>query len=454
MTVHRDTIAACSGGALPAAIGIVRLSGPETASIIDRIFLPRDENPITNKKTYHLYYGKLLSQSGKTLDLCLAAFYRAPHSYTGEDMAEVFCHGAPAVVEGALRHAFALGARPAGPGEFTQRAFLNGKLGLVEAEAVADMLDAQTEQEALNAAAQLDGAIGTPLRALRAELTGLTAHFYAVCDYPDEDIDPFEYAHAADVLEKARQQLARLSAGFERGSLLKSGFPVAVVGRPNAGKSSLFNALAGADRAIVTSEAGTTRDVLEQSVSLAGGRVLLLDTAGIRTPEGEAERIGVERALDAARRARAALWVFDGSQPLSQDPDELPDALRGKPCAAVISKTDLPMVLDPAALSGRFDAVFPLSSQTGEGLDELCAWLSSLIPPAGDVLVTSPRQAALLRRALDSVDAALSSARTGVTADAFLLDVEQAIRFLGEVTGEDVSQDVVHEIFSRFCVGK
>ena len=450
----QDTIAACSGGALPAAIGIVRLSGPDTGAIIDKIFVPKDEIPITKKKTYHLYYGKLLSQSGKSLDLCLAAFYRAPHSYTGEDMAEIFCHGSPAVVEGALRHAFALGARPAGPGEFTRRAFLNGKLGLVEAEAVADMLDAQTEQEALNAAAQLDGAIGTPLRELRSELTALCAHFYAVCDYPDEDIDPFEYSRAADTLLRAGQQLTALCAGFERGSLLKSGFPVAVVGRPNAGKSSLFNALAGAERAIVTAEAGTTRDVLEQPIALAGGRVLLLDTAGIRTPEGEAERIGVERALQAAQRARAALWVFDGSQPLADDPEALPEALRGKPCAAVVSKNDLPAAFDPAVLADRFDAVFSLSSKTGQGLEALCQWLSGLIPQAGEVLVTSPRQAALLRRTLDSVNAALASAQAGMTADAFLLDVEQAIRLLGEVTGEDVSQDVVKDIFSRFCVGK
>lgn len=448
------TIAACSGGALPAAIGIVRLSGDDAGRILEAIFRLRSEKSITERQTYHLYYGELLSQSGKTLDLCLAAFYRGPHSYTGEDMAEIFCHGSAAVVEGALRHAYALGAQPAAPGEFTRRAFLNGKLGLVEAEAVADMLDAQNEQEALNAAAQLNGALGVPLRQLRAGLVGLTAHFYAVCDYPDEDIDLFEYQKACTLLHQAEKQLSRLTAGFDRGRLLKSGFPVAVVGRPNAGKSSLFNALAGSDRAIVTAEAGTTRDVLEQQIALEGGRVLLMDTAGIREPEGEAERIGVERALRAARQARAALWVFDGSQPLSAEPESLPDVLKGKPCAAVVSKSDLPAAFDPAVLCGRFDAVFPLSSQTGEGLDALCRWLSGLIPPAGEVLVTSPRQAALLHRALDSVRAALTSAQAGITADAFLLDVEQAIRLLGEVTGEDVSNDIVHEIFSRFCVGK
>lgn len=448
------TIAACSSGALPCAIGIVRLSGDDAGRILNALFRPRGSSSITDKQTCHLHYGKLLSPSGETVDLCLAAFYRAPRSYTGEDMAEIFCHGSAAVVESTLRHAFSQGARPAQPGEFTRRAFLNGKMGLVEAEAVADLLDAQSEREALNAAAQLDGAIGRPLRDLRAELTGLTAHFYAVCDYPDEDIDPFEYQNAQAVLLRAEQSLARLADGFERGSLLKSGFPVAVVGRPNAGKSSLFNALAGSERAIVTAEAGTTRDVLEQPIALSGGRVLLMDTAGIRTPEGEAERIGVERALRAAQQARAALWVFDGSQLLPVEPEELPQALRGKPCAAVVNKSDLPPAFDPATLAPRFDALFTLSAKTGEGLDALCEWLSGLIPPAAEILVTSPRQAALLRQALESVRAALASAQSGMTADAFLLDVEQAIRLLGEVTGEDVSADIIHEIFSRFCVGK
>ena len=450
-----STIAAYSGGGLPAAIGIVRLSGDGAAAIADRLFVPKGEKPFTQRSSNHLYYGKLLSCEGKTLDLCLAAFYRGPHSYTGEAMAEIFCHGSAAVVEGALRHAYALGARPAEAGEFTRRAFLNGKMGLVEAEAVADMLDAQSEQEALNAAAQLDGAIGGPLSALRGELLSLTAHFYAVCDYPDEDIDPFEYEKALTLLRRARERLCLLADSFDRGSLLKSGFPVAVLGRPNAGKSSLFNALSGSDRAIVTAEAGTTRDVLEQTVVVGGKRLLLMDTAGLRDPEGEAERIGVERAVRAAESARAVLWVFDGSQPLP--PDELrrlPAALSDKPCAAVVSKGDLPQALEPGELSGRFEKVFPLSSKTGEGIAALANWLGALAPDAGQTLITSPRQAALLRRAVDSICAAIRSAEGRMTADAFLLDVEQAIRALGEVTGQDISGDIAHEIFSRFCVGK
>ena len=450
-----STIAAYSGGGLPAAIGIVRLSGDGAAAIADKLFVPKGETPFTQRTSNHLYYGKLLSCEGKTLDLCLAAFYRAPRSYTGEDMVEIFCHGSAAVVEGALRHAHALGARPAEAGEFTRRAFLNGKMGLVEAEAVADMLDSQSEQEALNAAAQLDGAIGGPLSALRGELVALTAHFYAVCDYPDEDIDPFEYDNAIQLLCRAKDQLSLLAESFDRGSLLKAGYPIAVLGRPNAGKSSLFNALAGSDRAIVTAEAGTTRDVLEQAIVVDGKRLLLMDTAGLRDPESEAERIGVERAIRAAEKARAALWVFDGSQPLP--PGELhglPPALTGKPCAAVVSKSDLPQMLDPSALTGHFEKIFMLSSKTGDGIAALAGWLGALAPDAGQVLVTNPRQAALLRRAIDSIHAAIHSAESRMTADAFLLDVEQAIRALGEVTGQDVSGDIAHEIFSRFCVGK
>lgn len=448
------TIAACSGGALPAAIGIVRLSGEDAGRIADALFRPRGKSGLSQGAGARLYYGELLTPSGETLDLCLAAFYHAPHSYTGEDMAEIFCHGSPAVVQSALRHAYALGAEPAGPGEFTRRAFLNGKLNLCEAEAVADMLDARTEREALNAAAQLSGAVSRPLLALREQLIALCAHFYAVCDYPDEEIDPFEYRAAQDTLARAERELARLCDSFERGSLLKSGFPVAVVGVPNAGKSSLFNALSGDDRAIVTGEAGTTRDVLEHSIALSGGRVLLMDTAGLRAAQGEAERIGVQRALEAAQKARAALWVFDGSQPEPPEPPGLARALEGKPCAAVVTKSDLPCVLDVSALRGRFETVFVLSSKTGEGLSPLCDWLGALIPSGGETLVTSPRQAALLQKALCSVRQAHASACAGMTADAFLLDVEQASRALGEVTGEEVSPDIAAQIFSRFCVGK
>lgn len=451
--MYTETIAAFSGGSLPAAIGVVRISGPLAGAIGDRMFLPNAGKQITKCESYKLYYGKLLNKDEKTLDFCLAAFFRGPRSYTDEDMLELYCHGSRAVVEAALRRAYTLGARPAQAGEFTKRAFLAGKLDLARAEAVADLIDARSEREAVNAAMQLDGALSREIIALRDALTTMTAHFYAVCDYPDEEIDPFAYDRARETLRAAADRLRFLQAGFERASVLREGVPVAVVGRPNAGKSSLFNALSGGEHAIVTEEAGTTRDVLERLVSLGGGLVRLLDTAGIREAESKAERIGVDRALSAAHAARAVVCVFDASQPLSDDDRRAIAESAGAQRCAVLNKSDLPAVLSARELPD-FDKVFTLSAQMGEGMQPLLDWLAALVPHEEEALVTSPRQAALLQSAAEDLAAAAQSAALGMTADAFLADVERAARTLGEITGDTASPDLAAAIFSRFCVGK
>lgn len=451
--MHADTIAAFSGGSLPAAIGIVRVSGPLACAIGDAVFAPHANKPITKCENNKLYYGKLLNDDGKTLDFCLAALFRAPRSYTGEDMLELYCHGSRAVVEAALRRAYALGARPARAGEFTQRAFLAGKLDLARAEAVADLIDARSEREAVNAAMMLDGALSREITEMRDALTVMTAHFYAVCDYPDEEIDPFAYDEARASLRASSARLDALHDSFARGSVLREGVPVAVVGRPNAGKSSLFNALSGGEHAIVTDEAGTTRDVLERLVSLNDGLVRLLDTAGIREAESKAERIGVDRALNAAKTARAVICVFDASQPLTSDDRRAIAESEGTLRCAVLNKSDLPVRVMADELD-NFDAVFALSALTGEGIAPLATWLAALVPDDDDMLVTSPRQAALLRAAADDLRAAAQSAEQGMTADAFLADVERAARTLGEITGDTASPDIAAAIFSRFCVGK
>ena len=256
--MQQPAIAAYSGGALPAAIGIVRLSGESTGAILEQMFHLKQGKPITQRKPYTLYYGKLSDEQGRGIDLCLACYYSAPHSYTGEDMAEIFCHGSAAVVDGALRHAFALGARPAEAGEFTKRAFFNGKLDLMKAEAVADLIYAPSVMAANNAVMHLEGAVSGEISAMRQELVGLCAHFYAVCDYPEEEIDPFVCAKAGERFKQMTGRLRQLKDSYERGKSLQQGLPVAVIGKPNAGKSTLFNALAGFERAIVTEEAGTT----------------------------------------------------------------------------------------------------------------------------------------------------------------------------------------------------
>lgn len=453
-----DTIAACSSGSMPCGIAVLRLSGPRAAEILDAVFVPRGASAVSRATPRRLYYGRLLARDGQTLDLCMAAFFPGPHSYTGEDLAEFYTHGSQAVAAGLLDHCFALGAVPAPPGEYTRRAFLAGRMDLTEAEAVADLIHAQSELAAKAAAAQLQGSVGSRIRALREGVLALLAHFYAVCDYTDEDLGEFDYENAAQVLEQTCAGLERLIAGFQRGRLVREGVPVAIIGRPNAGKSTLFNALAGETRAIVTDEAGTTRDVLEQVISCGGAPIRILDTAGLRESDSKAERMGVERARDAAKKARAVLCVLDAAAPLSpEDEDALALCREAGLRVLVLNKTDLtsaePPWLAPLLARETFDAVFRLSAKEGQ-VDPLAQWLAGLAPQPEEVLVTSARQAHLLEQALADFSAALASARMGMTADAFLSDAERGINALGQITGETVSADLAHEIFSRFCVGK
>lgn len=452
------TVAACSGGAMPCAVNLLRITGPEALRALGAVFHARCGLPPEGWRPRTMQFGTLCARDGAAIDLCLACVFRAGHSYTGEDMAEIYIHGSRAVAAEGLAALYAHGCEPAPAGEFTRRAFLAGRMDLSEAEGAADLLDARTAASAKAAAAQLGGAVGAGLRPLRAEVSGLLAHFYAVCDYTDEDIEPFEYARAAETLARVRERLTALRRGFERGRWLREGVPAAIVGRPNAGKSTLFNALAGAERAIVTDEAGTTRDVLEALIDCGGVPVRLLDTAGLREAEGQAERIGVARARAAAESAAALLCLFDGAAPLTGEDEETLALARAHGNAALcVSKCDRSP--DPRAfaraLEGRapFRHTFYLSAKDGQ-IDGLIDWLAALAPPPEETLITSARQAALLEKAADALGEAERSARAGMTADAFLSDAERALAYLGQVTGETAAPDIAQEIFARFCVGK
>ena len=453
-----STIAACSSGSMPCAIAIVRLSGPEAFSVLDRVFQPKSGKPVSQRRPRAMHFGKVLAKDGMTVDLCLAACFPGPNSYTGEDLAEIYCHGSQAVVAALLDHCFALGVEPAPPGEYTKRAFLSGRLDLTEAEAVADLIHSQSELGAKAVVLQLEGSIGSRIRTLRENVLALLAHFYAVCDYTDEDLDPFEYQKAITVLEQSRDELDVLHQGYRRGNLVKNGVPVAILGKPNAGKSSLFNALAGAERAIVTDEAGTTRDVLEEVISCGGAPIRILDTAGLRQSDSKAEQKGVERARMAAMTADAVLCVLDLSSDLTREDREVLDLIPicERP-VLVLNKTDLAPQLPPWAAEVTamhpWEAVFHLSAQSGQ-VEPLAQWLSALAPKPQDVIITSSRQARLIQAASDALSSAVDCAREGMTADAFLMDAERAVNYLGQITGETADADLAHEIFGRFCVGK
>ena len=453
-----DTIAAIATIQAPSAIGIVRLTGPDTRRILDGVFAPANGRPMSAQTPRKLVFGRALDRSGGVIDEALAVLFPGPNSYTGEDCAEIHCHGSPVVLDEVLAAAFARGARQARGGEFTQRAFLSGRMDLIQAESVADLIDAESAGAARNAVGQLQGRMSRSVGGIYDALMDVVSRFYAIVDYPDEEIEPLQQAQIEQTLAESAERLDALLATFSRGRLLKSGVPAVILGKPNAGKSSLLNALLGYDRAIVTDIAGTTRDTVEEKVLVGSVLLRLCDTAGIRDAADTVERLGVERAQQAAQRAELALLVLDGSAPLTREDEEAIAAARqARQMLVLVNKADLPQVLDTAALRVRFGEVIPLSARSGAGVDALCRAVEELFAggetPRGELL-TNARQAESAQRALDAVCRAEQALRSGLSPDAVLTDAEEALEALAEFSGKRVRDDLVATIFSRFCVGK
>ncbi|MBD9207492.1 MAG: tRNA uridine-5-carboxymethylaminomethyl(34) synthesis GTPase MnmE [Clostridiales bacterium] len=452
------TIAAIATGRSPSAIGILRLSGPDTFTALDAVFRARNGRPAAAQRPRSMVLGDLLDGAGRVIDNVLCVTFPAPHSYTGEDCAELHCHGSPVVLDAGLRALFAAGCRQAQGGEFTKRAFLSGQLDLLQAEAVADLIDAETAEQAHNAVCQLSGTLSRTVDRVYEALLSITARFYAVVDYPDEDIEDLRQPELLDTLHTARQDLERLLTGFSRGQLLKQGVPTVLLGKPNAGKSSLLNALLGYDRAIVTDIAGTTRDTVEEKLPVGGVLLRLTDTAGIRDGGDAVEALGVERSRAAARQAALAILVLDGSSPPTAEDEEAIALARQVPrLLVVMNKCDLPRHPDAAVLTGRFDTVLSVSARENLGLDALTRAIAALFPtgaPTDGALLTNARQADAVSRALSAVTDAHDALQNGMTPDAVLTDCEAALEALGELNGKHIRDDLVDTIFSRFCVGK
>ena len=449
-------IAATSTGNCISAIGIIRLTGDNCAKIAGKVFTLNNNKPLWDAPDRKLVLGQLHDKEGRVIDACCAIYCRGPHSYTGEDTVEFHCHGSPAVLAAGLEALYIAGAKPAQRGEFTKRAFLNGKLDLTQAEAVIDLIEADSAEAAANAAGQVEGRLQRKLDPIYHALTDICSHFHAVLDYPDEDIEDFGLQNYHDSLRKSAKELYDLLQTYGQGRILRSGVAAAIVGKPNVGKSSLLNALAGYDRVIVTDIPGTTRDTVEEVVKVGGVKLRLIDTAGIRQTADTVEAIGVERSRRAVESADMVIFVCDGSQPLTEEDEAIIDlCCERENAVALINKTDLGQVVEPRDLP--FMNVVEICAETGDGLAQFADVVQTLfegdMPCDGSVL-TNARQANAIRRAYEAMLSALQALKLGLTPDAALIDVETAMEAMGEVTGATVREDITARIFERFCVGK
>ncbi|HHW10857.1 MAG TPA: tRNA uridine-5-carboxymethylaminomethyl(34) synthesis GTPase MnmE [Firmicutes bacterium] len=453
-----ETIAAISTAPGTAAIGIVRLSGPAAIPIAGKMFRPaKVGGALAAAENRRLILGTVRDEHNHPLDECLAVVMRAPHSYTGEDLVELHCHGSPVVLRQVLTLAIAYGAKPAGPGEFTKRAFINGKLDLLQVEAVGDLLAAGSSGAAAVALGQLRGELSRKIEAAKNRLQRFLVHLQAAIDYPEEveEITPEELLDQAKEVE---QEIRALLKEAERGQRVREGVSVVLAGKPNTGKSSLMNRLLQSERSIVADIPGTTRDVVEESVEIAGVAFRLSDTAGIRRSGELIEQIGIKKAQEAIERAHLILAVFDGAAPFTADDAEVLRLIRGKPVLAVINKHDLPQVLDRGLLSPL--PVVEVSALTGFGLEEL---EQAMLRQTGleDVgllyeqsVISRPRQKGALAAAAMAMKNFLQGVEEGLTADCLAMDLEEALWQLGSLTGEVHREDIINDIFAQFCVGK
>ncbi len=459
----KDTIAAVSSPYGKGGVALLRVSGEEAVAIAERVFFPKSKRKLSEIEHSRAVYGDIFAPDGagkQKIDDGIAVIYRAPHSFTGEDTVEITCHGGILVTREVLAALLAAGARPAEAGEFTRRAFVAGKMGLSAAEALGDLLEAKTHASLLLSRSGLDGKLERETRGLYDELLALLSALYAAIDYPEEDLASVSRDEA---IERTRAVLARtraLADTYRSGRAVAEGIPTAICGKPNVGKSSLFNALVGKDAAIVTSVAGTTRDVLEQTAAVGAVTLRLLDTAGLHASEDSVERIGIERAREALDGAELVLAVFDGSKPLDGEDAELCALLAEKNCVkfAILNKCDKEKVFDERLLDG-FSARLSLSAREEIGLDTLRreienAFFDGSLSLGEDAIVANARQHAALVRAAEALESALSAFVGGLAEDICCGGLEEAMSALGGLDGREVGEEIVHEIFSKFCVGK
>lgn len=452
-----SSIAAISTPLGTGGVGIIRISGKNTTEIADRIFVSVNGKKLSSSKGYRAYFGRIFD--GETaVDEVVCLVFRAPHSYTGEDVVEINCHGGVVLLKKILRLVLQNGAQAAAPGEFTKRAFLNGKLDLSEAESVMTLISAQGEQGANAAFNQLEGSLSRKIEKINSSLLSLAAHIAAWVDYPDDEIEELGNNELYSTIYNAHLELCALLSNFDSGMAVTNGVEAAIVGKPNVGKSTLMNLLTGYDRSIVTEIEGTTRDVVEETVNLNGCILRISDTAGMRETGDIVEKLGVERSRKKLERAAIVFAVFDLSKPLSDEDKELIDECKDKNVIPIVNKTDLEPRLDVDYIKNKLGSPLFISAKIGDGYNDLCDRVAELMGTKNfdttSAMLVNERQRICCQKASDALKDALEALNLGLTPDAIGVCIDDAIAALLELTGQKASEAVVDEVFKQFCVGK
>ena len=448
------TIAAISTPIGHGGIGIVRVSGDDALNIINKVFVPKTKGCI---RPYTLKFGNIVDEMGQVLDQVLISYFKAPKTYTGEDICEVNCHGGLIVTKQILDLLLRNGATLAEPGEFTKRAFLNGKIDLTQAEAVIDLINSKSNKENSVSLKQLEGFLGEKINDIKKEIIDLLVDIEANIDYPEYDIEEVRREKIESILEGAIEKIERLENTFESGKILREGVNTAIIGKPNVGKSSLLNALLRENRAIVTEIAGTTRDTIEEYVTIRGIPLKLIDTAGIRETEDVVEHIGIEKSKKAILDAELVLLLLDATDDISSEDKALIDMVQNKNHIILINKIDVGNKIS----KDMFDDgnVIEISIKNGIGLEDLEEKIEEIfniskLETDDNVMITNSRHQALILNAKNGLKNALNSVKTGLPLDMISIDIQEAIQKLGEITGETVSEEVINGIFAKFCLGK
>ncbi len=456
-----DTIAAISTAQGAGGIGIIRISGDRAFEIASKIF--KGKKPFDEIKSHTINFGRITRpENGEVIDEVLLTKMKKPNTFTREDIVEINCHGGIIVVKTILELLLKLGSRLAEPGEFTKRAFLNGRMDLSQAEAVIDIINAKTEASTKAAVDQLEGRLSRKIKEVRGKLIELIAHIEVTVDYPEHDIEEITGEKVYEDALQLQASLNKLLQGFEKGRIIREGLSLVIIGRPNVGKSSLLNELAGKNKAIVTDIPGTTRDIIEEYINVNGIPVKITDTAGIRETEDEVEKIGVEKAKKALENADLIVIMVDASAGISEEDLEIARQVGDRKFILLVNKVDIAAISDVDSIVKQFEGAFKIirtSIKEGTGIEELENTIEQMftqgeINTENDILVTNVRHKDLIEKSLTSIKDACTAYEAGMPLDCITIDIKNAAEYLGQVTGESVSEDIMHEIFSRFCIGK